>query len=506
MKVALTPAAGDRASELRRRALRRRHRRQPAAAKAGAEALETDFEELRGAGRAGDRHGRRPDPRGHREEPLVPLGDRRPGQDRRGACRRPATSRHSTFANNRLIPNAIEPRACVAVYDAAADEITLNTTSQNPHLERLILTAFVSLAPEHKLRVISPDVGGGFGSKIFVYPEETAVAWAARALNRPVKWTADRSEAFLSDAHGRDHLTTAELGMDADGNVPGPAGEDPGEPGRLSSTFGSAVPTYLYGTLLAGQYKTPAIYVEVDGVYTNTAPVDAYRGAGRPEATYVVERIVETAAREMKHRPGRDPPAQLHPTSSPTRRRSRWSTTSATTSRAWPRRSSSPTCAGFPARRAEAEARGMKRGLGYSCYIEACGLAPSKIAISARRRRRPLRERRGPREPDRLGHRFHRLPQPRPGSRDDLRAGRREQARHSHRSGRGRPWRHRPGGVRPRHLRLALAGGRRLGAGAFGREDHRQGQADRRPHDGDDARRGRLRRGRVYRARYATRR
>ncbi|HXQ11722.1 MAG TPA: xanthine dehydrogenase family protein molybdopterin-binding subunit [Caulobacteraceae bacterium] len=286
-----------------------------------------------------------------------------------------------TFANNRLIPNAIEPRACVAVYDAAADEITLTTTSQNPHVERLILTAFLNLAPEHKLRVISPDVGGGFGSKIFVYPEETAVAWAARALNRPIKWTADRSEAFLSDAHGRDHLTTAELGMDANGTFLGLRVKTRANLGAYLSTFGSAVPTYLYATLLAGQYKTPAIYAEVDGVYTNTAPVDAYRGAGRPEATYVVERIVEAAAREMKIDPveiRRRNVIREFPYETPVALVYDIGDYEQSLARAL----KLADVAGFPARRVAAEARGMKRGLGYACYIEACGLAPSKIAIS----------------------------------------------------------------------------------------------------------------------------
>ncbi len=246
-----------------------------------------------------------------------------------------------------------------------------------------MLAAFVGLAPEHKLRVISPDVGGGFGSKIFIYPEETAAAWAARELRRPVKWTGDRSEAFLSDAHGRDHLTTAELALDAQGTFLGLRVKTRANLGAYLSTFGSSVPTYLYGTLLAGQYRTPAIWVEVDGVYTNTAPVDAYRGAGRPEATYVVERLVETAARELKidpveirrrnfiqpdQFPYETPVALVYDTGDYEQSLARALTLA--------------DVAGFPKRRAEAEARGRKRGLGFSCYIEACGLAPSQLAIS----------------------------------------------------------------------------------------------------------------------------
>ena len=185
----------------------------------------------------------------------------------------------------------------------APTSITLYTTSQNPHVARLVLSAFIGLAPEHKLRVIAPDVGGGFGSKIFIYAEETVCAWAAKKIDRPVKWTADRTESFLSDAHGRDHVTHAELALDAGGKITGLRVHTIANLGAYLSTFASSVPTYLYAPLLSGQYNIPAIYCEVDAVYTNTAPVDAYRGAGRPEATFVVERLVEIAARET----GRDP-------------------------------------------------------------------------------------------------------------------------------------------------------------------------------------------------------
>src|SRR5213592_2238930 len=204
------------------------------------------------------------------------------------------------IVNNRLIPNAIEPRAAVASFSRADDSYTLYVTSQNPHVERLLMTAFVLGLPESKVRVVSADVGGGFGSKIYLYAEDVVVTWAARQLARPVKWTSDRSEAFVSDAHGRDHITTAELALDKDGKFLAMRVRTTANMGAYLSTFASCIPTILYATLLAGQYKTPAIYCEVTAVFTNTAPVDAYRGAGRPEATYVVERLVETAAREMK--------------------------------------------------------------------------------------------------------------------------------------------------------------------------------------------------------------
>src|SRR5438552_2311734 len=186
------------------------------------------------------------------------------------------------IVNNRLIPNAIEPRAAVASYSRADDGYTLYVTSQNPHVERLLMTAFVLGLPETKVRVIAPDVGGGFGSKIYLYPEETAMVWASKRVNRPIKWTAERSESFLSDAHGRDHVTHAELALDKDGKFLAMRVHTTAAMGAYLSTFASCIPTILYATLLAGQYTTPAIYCEVTAVFTNTAPVDAYRGAGRP--------------------------------------------------------------------------------------------------------------------------------------------------------------------------------------------------------------------------------
>ena len=283
--------------------------------------------------------------------------------------------------NNRLIPNAVEPRAAIADYNPGTDELTLYTTSQNPHLTRLVLTAFIQIAPEHKLRVIAPDVGGGFGSKIFVYSEETACAWASKRLGVPVKWTAERSESFMADAHGRDHISEAELAMDKDGHFLGLRVHTRANMGAYLSTFASSVPTYLYGTLLAGQYKTPAIYVEVDAIFTNTAPVDAYRGAGRPEATFLVERIVETAARDL----GMDPvelrrrnliqPSD-YPYQTPVALEYDTGNYEASLNKAL----ELADYAGFEKRKADAEKRGKKRGIGFSCYIEACGLAPSQVA------------------------------------------------------------------------------------------------------------------------------
>ncbi len=284
-----------------------------------------------------------------------------------------------TFRNNRLVPNAIEPRAANASYTAHDDSYTLYVANQNPHVERLLMCAFVLGIPEHKMRVVAPDVGGGFGSKIFLYGEETALVWASKQLRRPIKWTAERSEAFLSDAHGRDHLTTAQLAMDKDGRFLALKVDTKANLGAYLSTFSSCVPTILYATLLAGQYATPKIVCTVDAVFTNTAPVDAYRGAGRPEATFTVERIVETAAREL----GVDP-AELRrknfirsfPYATPVGLTYDTGDYEATLNRVI----ELADVAGFESRKKASEAKGMKRGLGYSCYIEACGIAPSAVA------------------------------------------------------------------------------------------------------------------------------
>ena len=286
------------------------------------------------------------------------------------------------LTNNRLIPNAMEPRAALGKYDPASGNYELHTTSQNPHLERLVLSAFVQIAPEHKLKVIAPDVGGGFGSKIFVYAEETVVIWAAAQLGRPLKWTAERSESFLADAHGRDHVTSAELGLDERGRFTALKVRTTANLGAYLSLFSSAVPTYLYGTLLAGQYKTPHIHVETKGVYTNTSPVDAYRGAGRPEATFVVERLVETAARET----GRDPVElrrlnMIQPEDFPYETPVALVYDSGNYQASLERALQLADRAGFAERRAAAAAEGKLRGLGFACYIEACGLAPSQLAI-----------------------------------------------------------------------------------------------------------------------------
>src|SRR5882724_6929588 len=285
------------------------------------------------------------------------------------------------FVNHRLIPNAIEPRAALASANPATGEITLWVTTQNPHVHRLLMAAFILGIPEHKLRVISPDVGGGFGSKIFVYPEECVVTWASRALSRPVKWTAERRESFLTDAHGRDHYSDAEMALSADGKILGLRVKTIANMGAYLSLFAPCIPTYLYGTLLAGAYTTPAIHCDVTAVFTNTTPVDAYRGAGRPEACYLVERMVDLAAQELAmdplelrrkkfiskdQFPYQTPVALLYD--------------SGNYEAALDKALESFDYGAFRKEQEQARKQGRYLGVGFSTYVEACGLAPSQVA------------------------------------------------------------------------------------------------------------------------------
>ena len=285
------------------------------------------------------------------------------------------------IVNNRLIANAIEPRAAIGDYDAVTQKYTLYTTTQAPHLIRLLMGAFVLQIPEHNLRIVAPDVGGGFGSKAFHYAEEAMVTWAAAQLGRPVKWTAERSESFVSDAHGRDHVTTAELALDSSGKFLGLREKTYANMGGYLSTLAPLIPTYLHSTLMAGVYTTPMIYSNIIAVFTNTVPVDAYRGAGRPEATYILERLVDRAAREMGidqveiRRKNFIQPDQF-PYQTPVALEYDSGDYEATLASAL----KGADVDGFEARKAEAAKNGKLRGLGYSTYIEACGAAPSAIA------------------------------------------------------------------------------------------------------------------------------
>jgi carbon-monoxide dehydrogenase large subunit len=285
--------------------------------------------------------------------------------------------------NNRLIPNAMEPRAALGDFDTSNGDFTLFTTSQNPHVIRLLMGAFVLHIPENKLRVVAPDVGGGFGSKIYHYAEEAIVTWAAGKVRRPVKWTGERTESFMSDAHGRDHDGVAEMALDADGNFLGLRVSTLANMGAYLSTFAPCIPTYLYATLLAGVYKTPVIYCEVKAVFTNTVPVDAYRGAGRPEATFMLERLVDACALDtgmdrVAIRRKNFIPVDAFPYQTPVALQYDSGNYPATLDACL----AAADYAGFEARRTVAAAKGKLRGIGVSTYLEACGIAPSAVVGS----------------------------------------------------------------------------------------------------------------------------
>ena len=275
----------------------------------------------------------------------------------------------------------MEPRAATGEFDRGTGEYTLYTTSQAPHVHRLLIAAFVLQLPEHKLRVVAPDVGGGFGTKGSLYAEQALVLWLAGKLGRPIKWTAERSEIFLTDNQARDHLTKAELALDKDGKFLAMRVATLANLGAYLGSFAPAIPTWCYGTLLAGNYATPAVYVEVRGVFTNTAPVDAYRGAGRPEACYVVERLVDRAAREMKLDPvalrrRNFVPNDAYPYTTPVA----LTYDSGDYFKTLDMAVNAADYAGFERRRQEAAERGKLRGIGICTYIEACAMAPSVMA------------------------------------------------------------------------------------------------------------------------------
>ena len=285
------------------------------------------------------------------------------------------------LVNQRLIPNAMEPRASMASYNAATGELTAWITSQNPHVHRLLMAAFVLGMPEHKMRVIAPDVGGGFGSKIFVYPEEVAVSWASKTLGRPVKWTAERRESFLTDAHGRDHVTEAEMAVDKDGKIVALRVHTNANLGAYLSTFAPLIPTFLYGTMLSGVYRIPNIYCEVVGSLTNTTPVDAYRGAGRPEATYLLERMVDLAAKAMgvdvaEFRRRNFIAASSFPYQTPVA----FQYDSGNYGPALDKALQHLDYKKLRAEQETARQAGRYLGIGFATYIEACGPAPSQVA------------------------------------------------------------------------------------------------------------------------------
>ncbi len=291
--------------------------------------------------------------------------------------------------NQRLIPNPMEVRGDIGWYNPGTDEYTIWMSSQTPHIQRLLVGIFTMGIPEHKLRCISPDVGGAFGSKIFCYADMALVLFASKLIGgRPVKWVETRRENYQSTIHGRDHITYLEAAATRDGQVKGLRVKTYANLGGRLSTIGPGIPTTLYGRILSGPYKIPNVYCEVTGVYTNTTFVDAYRGAGRPEATYVVERAMDLLADEL----GIDPaelrrrnflPPDAFPYDNPSGlltavNGSKIFIDSGNYEPAMDKALEMAGYAGMAATRAEAATRGKLLGVGLSTYIEVCGVAPSK--------------------------------------------------------------------------------------------------------------------------------
>jgi carbon-monoxide dehydrogenase large subunit len=287
------------------------------------------------------------------------------------------------LVNNRLIGAAIEPRAVLADGSVPGGKLTLYCATQVPHHIRRSVTEQLGM-PQTGIRLIAPDVGGGFGYKGKHYPEETIVAWVARRLRRPVKWVAGRSECFVSDYQGRDHQTHAELALDAEGHFLGLRVDTVANIGAYVSTFGAGIPSAIYSALLAGVYRTPAIVMQSIGVFTNTLPTDAYRGAGRPEACYVLERLADEAARmlgmdraEIRHR--NLVPVEAMPYKTPIGP----TYDCGNFPKVFKRVLELADYAGFAKRRATAAARaGKLRGIGMACYVESSGVAPSRFATA----------------------------------------------------------------------------------------------------------------------------
>jgi aerobic carbon-monoxide dehydrogenase large subunit len=281
--------------------------------------------------------------------------------------------------NQRLIPTPIEPRGSIARYDEATGEFTLWATTQAPHVHRLLITAFVFGIPETKLRVIAPNIGGGFGQKIFTYPDMLFTMWAARKVGRPVKYMEDRSENYKSSTHGRDHITDAEIAGTRDGKITGLRINTYANMGGYFSLIAGGIPTTLYGRITTGAYKIPAAYCHVYGVYTNTAMVDAYRGAGRPEASYLIERMVDRFAAEI----GMDPAEIrrknfIQPSDFPyDNGLGLLPYDSGNYEPALDRALEMVGYADLRKQQEEARKQGRLLGIGVSSYVEICGVAPS---------------------------------------------------------------------------------------------------------------------------------
>ena len=284
------------------------------------------------------------------------------------------------FVNQRLIPTAMENRGVVVDYNSGTDQITMWTSTQIPHLIRVLL-ALVTGHPEHLIRVIAPDVGGAFGSKLYLYAEEVIAPIIAKNLKRPVKWVESRSEGYLATTHGRDHITDIEIIGNRDGTITGLDVRTLANMGAYLSTFAPLIPTWLYGLMLSGPYKIPNIYCKVIAPFTNTTPVDAYRGAGRPEATYAVERAVDLFAQEINMDPAEVRKINFIP---PFEDGYEVATTVSYDSgnyiASFERALEMVGYTDFRKEQQEARDKGKLLGIGLSAYVEICGAAPSAVA------------------------------------------------------------------------------------------------------------------------------
>ncbi|MGH7112638.1 MAG: xanthine dehydrogenase family protein molybdopterin-binding subunit, partial [Stellaceae bacterium] len=285
------------------------------------------------------------------------------------------------LVNNRVIVTSMEPRGALGEYDPGEDTYTLWSSTQGSHFLRNLLAESVFHVPENRIRVVTEDVGGGFGMKFFLYPEQILVLWAAKKLGRPVKWTAERGEAFVSDDQGRDNVTRLELFLDEGLRFQGLKVETIANMGAYLSNFAPEIPTMSGGPMLSGVYAIPSIHVGVKGVFTHTVPVDAYRGAGRPEAAYALERLVDFAARRLGVAPDELRRRNfIRPEAMPYHTALGLTYDSGDFRRNLEDALGSAHAADFPARRAAAKSRGRVRGLGFATYIEQSGFPPDEFA------------------------------------------------------------------------------------------------------------------------------
>ncbi len=304
--------------------------------------------------------------------------------DRAAVERAAAGARHRvslSLVNNRVVVHSMEPRGAIGEYDPGEDAYTLWSSTQGSHFVRNLLAEAVFRVPENRIRVVTRDVGGGFGMKLFLYPEHVLVLWAAKKLGRPVKWVPERGDSFVTDTQGRDNVTRLDLALDDELRVLALAVEITANMGAYLSNFAPEIPTYSGAVMHSGVYRIPAIHVGVKGVFTHTVPVDAYRGAGRPEAAYALERLLDVAARRLGVAPDELRRRNfIAPAAMPYATPLGLTYDSGEFARNMQDALAAADAAGFAARKAASRARGRYRGLGHATYIEQSGMPPDEFA------------------------------------------------------------------------------------------------------------------------------